>query len=100
MIKEYVPQMITAIGALIALTNLTVEVVKKIIPDEKFPTNLLAVILALIFTLMGFFAFASMKEIAIKWYYVVAAIVVGILVSYGAMFGYDKLKEVIDGLKK
>lgn len=100
MLQTYGPQFIAVIGGLIALTNLTVEVFKKIIPDEKFPTNLLAVIVSLIFTLAGFFAFANIKEIKIEWYYVVAAIVTGILVSYGAMFGYDKLKEVINGLKK
>lgn len=100
MLQTYGPQFIAVIGGLIALTNLTVEVLKKIIPDEKFPTNILAVLISLIFTLVGFFAFASIKAIEIKWYYVVAAIVTGILVSYGAMFGYDKLKEVIDGLKK
>lgn len=98
--ENYIPQLITAAGALIALTNLTVEVIKKVIPNEKFPTNLLAVALSLIFTLVAFFAFTSMRGIAIKWYYVVAAIVGGILVSYGAMFGYDKLKEVIQLMKK
>lgn len=98
--ENYIPQLITAAGALIALTNLTVEVIKKVIPNEKFPTNLLAVALSLIFTLVTFFAFTSMRGIEIKWYYVVAAIIGGILVSYGAMFGYDKLKEVIQLMKK
>ena len=29
------------------------------------------------------------------WYAVVAAVVVGLLVAYGAMFGFDKLKEAL-----
>lgn len=98
--EHYIPQVITAIGVLIAFTNVTVEVVKKVIPDDKFPTNILAVIISLIFTVGSFLAYANIQGITLKWYYIAASIVVGILVSYGAMFGYDKLKEVIDGLKK
>jgi len=99
MIQEYLPLLVTILGGLIALTNLTVEVFKKIVPNEKFPTNLLAVIVALIFTMVGFFAYCSMKQIPVQWYYVVGAAITGILVSYGAMFGYDKLKEILDKFK-
>lgn len=99
MLQEYLPYMLPVIGALVALTNLTVEVVKKIIPDEKLPTNIVAVVIAMIFTLTAFFSFAAFKDITPEWYYVVGSIVGGILVAYGAMFGYDKLKEIVDKFK-
>lgn len=95
---QYLPYAMTVIGALIALTNLTVEVIKKAVPSEKLPTNILAVIIAEAFTLVGFFAFCGVKGITPLWYYIVGAVVLGILISYGAMFGYDKLKEIIDKL--
>lgn len=86
------------IGILVILTNIIVEVLKKIIWD-KFPTNILAVIVSLILTLVSFFAYTNYKNFAIEWYYVVGAIVIGFLVAYAAMFGYDKLKQMFKQLK-
>lgn len=86
------------IGILVILTNIIVEVLKKIIWD-KFPTNILAVIISLILTLVSFFAYTNYKNLVIEWYYVVGAIVIGFLVAYAAMFGYDKLKQMFKQLK-
>ena len=98
--ENYISCGVTALGALIALTNICVEVIKKAIPNDKFPTNLVAVLTAVTLTLAAFFGFVSYKGIEYSWYHIVAAVVAGILVSYGAMFGYDKLKEVLNGLKE
>lgn len=90
--------LILIIGALVALTNIIVEVVKKLTWD-KVPTNIVATLVAEILTLVAFFAWISINSIAVLWYYIVAAVVVGILVAYAAMFGFDKLKEILQGLK-
>lgn len=95
---EYMSTLITIIGVLVALTNIIVEVVKKLTWD-KVPTNIVATLIAEALTLVAFFAWTSINGIAIMWYYVVAAVVVGILVAYAAMFGFDKLKEVLEKLK-
>ena len=86
------------IGILVILTNIIVEVLKKIIWD-KFPTNILAVIISLILTLVSFFAYTNYKNLVVEWYYVIGAIVIGFLVAYAAMFGYDKLKQMFKQLK-
>ena len=86
------------IGILVILTNIIVEVLKKITWD-KFPTNILVVIISLILTLVSFFAYTNYKNLTIEWYYVVGAIVIGFLVAYAAMFGYDKLKQMLKQLK-
>lgn len=88
--------LISAIGALTLLTNLIVEVVKKTV---KVPANILAVTVALALTLAAFFAWADISGLAILWYYVAAAVVVGLLVAYAAMFGFDKLKETLLKIK-
>ena len=62
------------IGILVILTNIIVEVLKKITWD-KFPTNILVVIISLILTLVSFFAYTNYKNLTIEWYYVVGAIV-------------------------
>lgn len=90
-----IPVLITLIGMLIALTNVVVEVVKKATWD-KIPTNALAVIIAQILTISAGFAYIQINSIAFIWYYLVAMIIGGFMVSFGAMFGFDKLKEIMN----
>ena len=86
---------ITIVGVLVALTNVIVEVAKKATWD-KLPTNILALIVAVALTLAAGFAYCQIKAVAITWYIVVAFIVVGFMVAYAAMFGFDKLKEIMN----
>ena len=90
--------LVTIIGALVALTNIVVEVIKQV-TWNKLPTNIVATIVAEVLTLVTFFAYTSYKSINVAWYSVVSAIVVGIMVAYAAMFGFDKLKEILHSLK-
>ena len=85
---------VAIIGALTVLTNIIVEVLKRA-TWEKMPTNLLAIIVAMVLTLVAFFGY-----MAVMWYYVAAAVVVGFAVAYAAMFGFDKLKEALGQIKK
>ena len=91
--------LITVIGALVVLTNIVVEVLKKL-TWEKIPTNLLATLVSMTLTLLAFFAYANYFNIRILWYYIVAAVVVGLMVAYAAMFGFDKLKQVLGQIGK
>ena len=78
-----------------ALTNVIVEVAKKATWD-KLPTNILALIVAVALTLAAGFAYCQIEAITITWYIVVAFVVVGFMVAYAAMFGFDKLKEIMN----
>lgn len=86
---------ITIIGVLVALTNVIVEVVKKVTWD-KMPTNILAVAVGELLTLASGLAYFQVEGIDVVWYYVVALVVIGFMVSYAAMFGFDKLKEIMN----
>lgn len=90
---------VAIIGALTVVTNIIVEVLKRA-TWEKMPTNLLAVIVAMVLTLVAFFGYMAYLGIAVMWYYVAAAVVVGFAVAYAAMFGFDKLKEAIQQMQK
>lgn len=81
------------------LTNIVVQVVKKA-TWGKLPTNILAVIVLMALTLAAFFAYCQIKAITVVWYMVFAAVVLGLLVSYAAMFGFDKLKEALSQIGK
>lgn len=90
---------ISIIGVLVVLTNIIVQVLKKVTWD-KLPTNILAVIIAMVLTLAAFFAYCQIKCVAVAWYMVAAAVVLGFLVAYAAMFGFDKLKEALAQIEK
>ena len=94
-----IPLLLVIVGVLVVLTNIIVEVLKKLIWD-KMPTNFLAVIVALVLTLVAFFAFIAIAGIPFVWYYLAAAIVVGFMVAYAAMLGFDKLCEALEKLKE
>lgn len=88
-------QLMIAVGALMAVTNIITQVIKKITWD-KLPTNILVVVIAEALTLCSGAAYAQMQGITIVWYMPVAAVVVGLFVAYAAMFGFDKLKEALN----
>lgn len=80
---------------LMVITNIIVEVLKKL-TWGKLPTNILAFVVAMILTLLAFLAVCQIAGIAVVWYMVVGAIVLGIFVAYAAMFGFDKLRQTIE----
>lgn len=85
---------LSIVGILVVVTNIITQVLKKLTWD-KLPTNILAVLIAMALTLAAFFAYCEIKGVAIIWYMIVAAVVLGFFVAYAAMFGFDKLKEAI-----
>ena len=93
------PVFLSIIGVLVVLTNIIVQVVKKV-TWGKLPTNILAVIVSMALTLLAFFAYCQIKAIVVVWYMAVAAVALGFLVAYAAMFGFDKLKEALTELNK
>lgn len=83
------------IGLLVAVVNIVTQVIKKATWD-KLPTNVVVLLLSVTLTLVVFFAYAQITAVAVTWYMVVAAVVVGFFVAYAAMFGFDKLKEILN----
>lgn len=81
-------------GVLVVLTNIIVQVLKKLTWD-KLPTNILATAVSMVLTLAAFFAYCQIKAVPVVWYTVAAAVVLGFMVAYAAMFGFDKLKEAL-----
>ena len=105
-IIQNIPAVISVILPLVLMlmvvTNIIVEVLKKL-TWGKLPTNLLAFAVAMVVTLLTFFAACQIMGVAVTWYMVVAAVVMGVFVAYAAMFGFDKLRqtlEQLDSIKK
>ncbi len=98
-LTNHLTTLMLIIGVLVVLTNIVVEVLKKALWD-KIPTNLLAIIVAIVLTLVAFLAYASYMALPILWYNVAAAIVVAFMVAYAAMFGFDKLREALSKINE
>ena len=91
---DNISMILTVVFALMVVTNIITEVVKKLTWD-KVPTNILVVAIAEFLTLASGAAYAEINDVAIVWYHVVGAIVAGIFVAYAAMFGFDKLRQAV-----
>lgn len=89
---------LSIVGILVVVTNIVVQVLKKLTWD-KLPTNILATVVSMVLTLAAFFAYCQIRAVPVAWYTVVAAVVLGFFVAYAAMFGFDKFKEAIMQLK-
>ena len=95
---EYASLLLTVMAVLVFVTNIIVEVIKGLIP--KIPTNLVAVIVALIVTVLALYILCAVLQISVMWYYAVGAVVLGIFVGYAAMFGFDKFKSAWEKIRQ
>lgn len=84
------------LAVLTTVTNILVEVLKEV-TYRIIPTQFLAVAVAEGLTLTAFFAYGVQQIDVVCWYHTVAAAVIGIMVAYGAMYGFDTLKKALKG---
>ena len=95
---NYASILLAVMALLVFVTNIIVEVIKGLFP--KVPTNIVAVIVAMIVTVLAMLILCAVLKITIMWYYAVGAVVLGLFVGYAAMFGFDKFKAAFDKLKQ
>jgi len=89
-----------AIFVLVLLTNIITQVIKNIINKENCPPQAVVFIIAEILTFLAVAIVCAVMGMQILWYFWVLAFIVGIMVAYGAMFGYDNLyKQIFTALK-
>ncbi len=99
-VATYLPIAILIVGILAFVVSVIVEVTKNLPWLSKIPTDLEVIVLALILTLVAFFAYMSYMSLAITWYYVVGAIITGFFVAFIAMFGWEKLTALYKRFKQ
>ena len=101
-IIHYGSSLLGVVFVLVTVVQLITEVVKRLLP--KVPTDLVVVVLSIALTVLALIVYAAIMEISIMWYYAVGAVVLGIVVSYAAMFGWDKFTAIwtrlVEYLKK
>ena len=90
---------VSIIGVLVVLTNIVVQVLKKLTWD-RLPTNVLAVVVSMILTLVTFFAYCQINAIAVVWYMVAAAVVMTSSWRPSARRASSKLNSVKQKVRK
>lgn len=90
-----ISQILLIVAVLTAFVNIITEVVKKSFEwcSTSKVINIFVLILSEILTVATFLAYWQIQKMLISWYVVAAFIVIGFMVAYAAMFGYDKLLQ-------
>ena len=88
-----VMMMIPILFGLMLLVNIFTEVLKKVFVN--IPTNALALVLSLLVTIVAMFIWLDVEDITFIWWMILVAIAVAFMVAYAAMFGWDKLQQMI-----
>lgn len=82
---------ILVLGALVFAVNVIVEVTKNLYPLDQVHTNYYVTLLSIVLTVLSYFIYLSYTSTKFIWYYLAATILAGFIVSYLAMFGWEKL---------
>lgn len=93
------PAVMGAVLVLMVVTQIIVQVLKKATWDF-IPTNTLAVVVAVVLSVGAVAAGCSIAGIAIRWYIIGGAVVLGFFVAFAAMFGFDKLRQTLEQITK
>lgn len=99
--QELFATLFIIIAVLVVLVNIITEVAKKIVNfTQTAYLNAFVVVLSIALTVAVFLAYWQIKQMQTTWYLLIAFIVIGFMVSYAAMFGFDKLIKHFKDLKK
>ena len=91
---QYGAMLVTIVGLLAFIVSLITQVIKGIKWLDKIPTDILVFILSIGLTVVVFFAWTQYMQYAVVWYMIVAAVIIGFIVAFVAMFGWEKLSEL------
>ncbi len=94
-IMQYITYALIVIGILAFFTSAITQVIKEMPGLKNIQTNIVALIIALILCIAAVpIICLSILQIAIIWYYFIAAVVAAFLVYLVATGGWEKLSEI------
>lgn len=98
--SEIVSQLFIIIGVLVAIVNIITEVAKKLYKfKEAGAINLFVTSISILLTCLTFVAYWQIKGLEFTWYLYVTFVIIGFMVAYAAMFGFDKLLSYFKDLR-
>jgi len=93
-----ISQVLLIVAALTVFVNIITEVMKNAFDwcSTSKVINVFVLILSVVLSVGAFVAYWDIKQMELTWYIVAAFIIVGFMVAYAAMFGYDKLLKYFE----
>lgn len=96
---QYVTYALIAIGALAFVVSMITQIVKETSPVKNIPTNLVALAISVVLTVLAVVIACQMFKIAILWYYIVGAVIAAFIVYLVATGGWERVKEMWERTK-
>lgn len=87
--------LMTVAGAYAFFISIVVQLTKEFVP-KVIPTKLYVLVISIITTVTGTLCYCSYNGYDIKVYTVVGSVVLGFIVAFVTMYGWDELKNIKD----
>lgn len=99
---EQLTQIVFYIGILTLGVNVITEVLKKIfvLKDGSHAGELISAVVSLVLTVLSVLIYCNLNSISISFIIVAGSVILSFFVCFSAMFGFDKLKELIEKYTK
>jgi glucan phosphoethanolaminetransferase (alkaline phosphatase superfamily) len=99
-IVEYGSQLLILVAVLAFTVSVITQVTKEMPLLAKIPTNLQVIITSMVLSVLVVIVYCQWEVIAILWYYIAGALVLGFFVAFVAMFGWSELTDLWNRYKK
>lgn len=91
---------LTIIGILATFVTIVTEFTKTWGFLDRIPTSLQVLAVSMLVSILSIVIYVQMQKAEMVWYYIVGAIVLGWIVAYISMYGWEKLTEMWGRFKK
>lgn len=91
---------LTIIGAMATFVTIVTEFTKSWGFLDRIPTSLQVLAVSMLVSVLSVVIYVQMQKAEMVWYYIVGAIVLGWIVAYVSMYGWEKLTEMWGRFKK
>ena len=91
---------LTIIGAMATFVTIVTEFTKSWGFLDRIPTSLQVLAVSMLVSVLSVVIYVQMQKTEMIWYYIVGAIVLGWIVAYVSMYGWEKLTEMWGRFKK
>ena len=93
-VMQYVTYALIAVGVLAFFVSLITQVIKETAPLKVIPTNLVALAVSLIVTMLAVIILCQVMAMKLWWYYIVGAVVAAFIVYMVATGGWERITEI------
>ena len=97
---QYGSQILMLVAILAFATSVITQVTKQLPGLVSIPTNLQVIITAMALSVLAVVIYCQWASIALLWYYIIAAVILGFFVAFVAMFGWAEITDLWNRFKR